>query len=418
MREPARPSAFLFRQPILDREQALAGYRLSFGGSEEVPEWKAAAALCATYGELGMQGALGHHRAFLGIDADFLQEDAIELLPPAGVVLELQLDEPPDQAMLKRCDCLRDRGYVLAITDYRGIDQRSRPLLPLVEIIKIRVGKADEDELREFAGSLRKLPVKLLAQDVDGHEQLQRCCRLGFDLFQGRCFARAQIVSGRRLSASQTALIRLLDLVERDVETPVIEDAFKHEPALTLNLLRIVNAVGHRGRRLAQPVTSLRHAITLFGRRQLRRWLSLLLFAPGDATADPSCSPLLQVAALRGRMLELLLETGPSAHHRNLAELAFLTGILSMMPLALGLPIEEILEQIAVESEVRSALCRYDGLLGKLLALLQCFDNDDAIGCDRLLAVLPPTLALDRQDLNLALSLALRWLNGDCGQAP
>lgn len=415
MSKPTRPTALLFRQPILDREQALAGYRLSFGGSEELPGGNSAAALCAIYGELGMQSALGHHRAFLGIDADFLQEDAIELLPPAGVVLELELDESPDQAVLKRCDRLRDRGYALAITDYRGIDQRSRPLLPLVEVIKIRVGAADEDELREFAGSLRKLPVRLLAQDVDSREQLQRCCQLGFDLFQGRHFAQAEIVSGRRLSASQTALIRLLDLVERDVETPVIEDAFKHEPALTLNLLRIVNSVGHRGSRLAQPVTSLRHAITLFGRRQLRRWLSLLLFAPRNGAADPACSPLLQVAALRGRMLELLLDTAPSGHHRNLAELAFLTGILSMMPVALGLPIEEILDQIAVDSEVRSALCRYDGLLGKLLALLQCFDNDDATGCDRLLAVLPPALALDRQDLNLALSVALRWLNGDGG---
>jgi len=46
----------------------------------------------------------------------------------------------------------------------------------------------------------------------------------------------------------------------------MIEDAFKHEPALTLNLLRIVNSVGHRGNRLSQPVTSLRHAINLFGR--------------------------------------------------------------------------------------------------------------------------------------------------------
>ena len=415
MSEPARPTAFLFRQPILDREQALAGYRLSFRGSEELPESNAAAALCATYGELGMQSALGHRRAFLGIDTDFLQQDAIELLPPTGVVLELLVDEPPNQAMLKRCDRLRDRGYALALTDYRGIDPRSRPLLPMVEVIKIRVGAADEDELRNLAGSLRKLPVRLLAQDVDSHEQLQRCCQLGFELFQGRYFAQGEIVSGRRLSASQLALIRVLDLVERDVETPVIEDAFKHEPALTLNLLRIVNSVGHRGSRLSQPVTSLRHAITLFGRRQLRRWLSLLLFAPAHGAADPACSPLLQVAALRGRMMELLLEAGPPGSHRNLAELAFLTGILSMMPVALGLPIEEILEQIAVDSEVRSALCQYDGLLGKLLALLQCFDNDDATGCDRLLAVLPPSLALDRQDLNIALSMALRWLNGDGG---
>ena len=127
--------------------------------------------------------------------------------------------------------------------------------------------------------------------------------------------------------------------IRDSVDTAVIEDAFKHEPALTLNLLRVVNSVGCRGSRLAQPVTTLRHAITLFGRRQLQRWLSLLLLAPGSDGGDPARSPLLQVAALRGRMMELLIEHGPSGDHRKLADLAFITGILSMMPVALGLPI-------------------------------------------------------------------------------
>jgi c-di-GMP-related signal transduction protein len=134
----------------------------------------------------------------------------------------------------------------------------------------------------------------------------------------------------------------------------VIEDAFKHEPALTLNLLRVVNSVGRLGNRSAQPVTSLRHAITLLGRRQLQRWLSLLLLAPGNNgndSLDPSRSPLLQVAALRGRMMELLVAVGKPTT-TNSSDLAFITGILSMMPAALGLPIEEILEQIAVEREV------------------------------------------------------------------
>ncbi len=404
-------NAFLFRQPILNRQQDLAGYQLSFRTSAATtsPPAGAAAALCAAYSELGMQSALGHSCAFIGIDSEFLQQEAIELLPPAGVVLELLLDGVADRATLTRCQDLRARGYTLAMPDYRGIDDRSRPLLPMVGIIKIDVDAADAGPLRDLAGSLRKLPIRLLAQGIGNSEQMENCRNLGFELFQGRYFAQAEIISGRRLSASQAALIRLINLVGRDVETALIEDAFKHEPALTLNLLRVVNSVGCRGSRLAQPVTSLRHAITLFGRRQLQRWLSLLLLAPGQA-ADPSRSPLLQVAALRGRMMELLIELGPPGNHRHLSELAFITGILSMMPVALGLPIEEILEQIAVERAVRNALCEHAGLLGNILALLECFDNDDAPGCDRLLSALPGHF--DHHTLNTCLSVALRWLNG------
>lgn len=281
-------------------------------------------------------------------------------------------------------------------------------MLPIVAFIKIQLPDTDEGRLRDLAGSLRQLPLKLVAQGVDSRGQMERCRNLGFALFQGRYFAQAEIVSGRRLSASHAALIRLCNLVGRDVDTEVIEDAFKHEPALTLNLLRIVNTVGNLGNRFAQPITSLRYAITVLGRRRLQRWLSLLLLAPGSDTADPVRSPLLQVAALRGRMMELLTAVGKPGD-RKLADLAFLTGILSMMPSALGLPIEEILEQIAVEREVGSALRQHDGLLGTLLALLECFDNDDAACCDSLLTRLAGDF--NRQTLNTSLSAALRWLN-------
>lgn len=413
MNAPTERSGFLFRQPILDRRQELAAYQLSFRSHAEPADGDdglgPSAPLCAAYSELGMRHALGNAQAYIGIDRDFLHEAALELLPPEGVVLELLLEGVPDKTTLARCQDLRQRGYALALTGYRGIDERSRLLLPMVEVIKIDLRTLEVDELRDLASPLRHLPIKLLAQRVSGREQMEHCHRLGFDLFQGRYFAAAEIVSARRLSATQAALIRLVNLVGRDVDTELIEDAFKHEPALTLNLLRVVNAVGHHGNRLAQPITSLRHAITLIGRRQLQRWLLLLMLAPGNGHSDPSRSPLLQVAALRGRMMELLIGVTQTKEHRALADLAFLTGILSMMPNALGLPLDEILDQITVERVVRSALCRHEGVLGKVLALLESFDGDDAAGCDRLLAELP--VRVSRQQLNRCLSDALRWLN-------
>jgi len=413
MTHRALDNAFLFRQPILTQKDELAGYQLFLRRSGEgADERSTGAALCAVYADLGMRSALGNRSAYIGIDAAFLHQEAIELLPHEGVVLELLLDDIPDKEMLSRCRTLCERRYALALTNYRGIDDLSRPLLPIVDVIKIDVQSASESDLRELAGSLRRLPIKLLAQGVDTHQHLERCRKVGFQLFQGRYFAQAEIVSGRRLSASQTALIRLINLVGLDVDTPTIEDAFKHEPALTLNLLRVVNSVGHRGNRYAQPVTSLRQAITLLGRRQLQRWLSLLLLAPANGSADPGGSALLQVAALRGRMMELLVEA-TRGHDRKLTDLAFLAGVLSMMPVALGLPIEEILQQITVDRDLWTALCAREGLLGTILALLECFDGDDAAGCDQLLAQLAG--GLDHHALNTCLSVALRWLNENGG---
>ena len=131
--------------------------------------------------------------------------------------------------------------------------------------------------------------------------------------------------------------------------------------------------------------------------------------SPTGKTPDASRSPLLQVAALRGRMMELLIE---HAHPRDrtLADQSFITGIMSMMPAALGLPMEEIFEQISLEPEVRQALAAHEGTLGQTLDLLECYDNEDSDGCERVLAQLGG-FGIDHNRLNLCLAEALRWVN-------
>ena len=89
---------------------------------------------------------------------------------------------------------------------------------------------------------------------------------------------------------------------------------------------------------------------------------------------------------------------------------AFITGIMSMMPAALALPIKEIFEQIVLETEVMDALLSHAGTLGRILALLESFDNEDSAGCDTLIGEFSEA-GLTRNTLNTALAEALRWIN-------
>lgn len=407
MTDPSSNQALLNRQPVLDSTEALVGYELSLQPTPAAtPTSGAAALVCATYSELGIRSALGPHTAFLRVDHDFLHGDAIEALPGDAVVLELALDRVPDEATIARCRALRERRYSLALADYQGLDDRSRPLLTLVDVIRIDTRTRDEAALRELAGPLARLPLKLLAEGVETRETMERCRSIGFQLFQGRYFAKPEIVSGRRLSASQASLIRLSNLASRDADTARIEEEFKRETALAVSLLRIVNSVGFG---MARNVSTIRHAITLLGRRQLQRWLQLLLMAPAGKTPDASRSPLLQVAALRGRMMEGLIEHAHPSD-RTLADQGFITGIMSMMPAALGLPMDEIFRQISLEDEVVRALAGHEGPLGRILYLLECYDNEDSDDCERVLAELG-CFGIDHHRLNTCLAESLRWVN-------
>ena len=408
-------NTLLSRQAILDRNQELIGYDLSLILSDDAERQQAVAErtriaglVCAAYAELGIRSALGSSTAFLHTDLVFLHDDAIEALPPDGVVLELVLDTVPDARTLERCRALRERRYTLALADYTGLDDSSRPLLTLVDVIKIDIRQRDQASLRELAGPLTRLPLKLLAHGVDTPDDFERCHALGFQLFQGNYFARAETVSGRRLAPSQTRLIQIINLAARDADTARIEEGIKHEPALAVNLLRIVNSVGFG---LTRRITSLRHAITLLGRRQLQRWLQLLLMTPAGQAPDARRQPLLQVAALRGRMMELLVE---HCHPRQrvLADQAFIAGLMSMMPAALGLPMDEIIAQIDLEAEIVTALEDHAGPLGALLGLIEAFDAEDQAACNTRLAALPDP-GLTPGMLNVCLMEALRWVNGD-----
>lgn len=48
-----------------------------------------------------------------------------------------------------------------------------------------------------------------------------------------------QLIVGKKLNPSQLVLIRLLGLVFEDADTSAIEAAFKTEPGLTVNMLRL-----------------------------------------------------------------------------------------------------------------------------------------------------------------------------------
>jgi EAL and modified HD-GYP domain-containing signal transduction protein len=120
-------------------------------------------------------------------------------------------------------------------------------------------------------------------------------------------------------------------------------------------------------------VHSIGQAIVLVGRRQLRRWVQLLLYT--DAAPAGAANPLLQLAATRGRLMEGVAQAlWPSAAER--ADLAFMVGILSLMPAVFGVSFEDILPSLPLPEEAHAALLSGGGVLGELLARIQALERD------------------------------------------
>ena len=410
---------FLGRQPILDRKQQLFAYELLFrSGSAEHGNYASfldgnqATAIVVTnaFTEFSMADALGPYQGFIKVDEGLLFSDLISALPPHAVVLEILETVPQTAEMLARCEVLRAEGYVLAVRERPESLDQTRPLLKLAQVIKVDISRVDPARLKQLANNLKPLGKTLLAEKVERVEQMQLCHDLGFDLFQGYYFAHPTVIHGKRLQTSELALLHLLGLLSQDADTSEVEKVFKQEPVLTYNLLRLTNSAGSG---MTTRITSLRHAITLLGRRQLLRWLQLLLYS-GVSASGETVNPLLQLAATRGRLMELLVDRTPEAKTsgRDLIDQAYMVGILSLMPALVGATMREILTQLPVVKPVQAALGEYEGTLGDLLCLVESLENPtDSEAGARAAAILQRLPMIDVSYANSCLTRALTWAN-------
>jgi EAL and modified HD-GYP domain-containing signal transduction protein len=400
---------FIGRQPILGRSHELFAYELLFRSgrqrnSADVQDdlLASASVISHAFAELGVEQALGPYKGFINCDASLLLADLLEALPADKIVLEVleTVDITPE--IIDRCRDLKALGYVLALDDFVDYEEKFRPLLDLVEIVKVDLMPLDAAGLAATTRALKKWPLKLLAEKVDSRALADTCHALGYTYFQGYYFAKPTIIAGKKLGHSQLSLLRLLGLVLDDAETPQLEAVLKPEPGLTLNLMRLTNSAATGVR---TKVTSIRHAISVLGRRQLQRWLQLLLYT--NPSGSQIVSPLLQLAASRGRLMELLAaKLHPD--RRDFEDLAFMTGIMSLMPTLMSIALEEILRGIEVPGSVHEALEAHGGELGTMLRLTEALEAGDGPACSEITRQLP---GFDATAINTCLAQALAWAN-------
>ena len=365
---------YLARQPLLDRNQALFGYELLFrkrldGGADIDSDLAATAGVLAHAAQLGLPRAIGDAVAFLNVDTEVLMSDIFAFLPRERCVLELGASVEASEAVLWRLAELAGHGFRFA-AEASSHGSRLGRLLPLLDYVKVDLRATPVVSMLSIVPRLRGTGKRLVAEKVESQAEYRTCLDLGFDYFQGYYFAKPSVLAGRKLSPSQLAVVDLMNLVNSDAGNVDIERAVKRDVPLSVNLLRIVNtpAAG-----LRQRIDSIGQALLVLGRRQLQRWLQIMLYAePG--TPGHGMTPLLMLASTRARLMELLAQRLRPGQ-RQVADVAFTVGIMSLMDALFSVPMADLVEQIPVSDEVAGALVKRSGFFGELLRLAESLER-------------------------------------------
>ncbi len=202
----------------------------------------------------------------------------------------------------------------------------------------------------------------------------------------------------KKATPTHGLLLKLMTLVTSNADTDEIEDMIKRDPNLSFQLLKLVNSVAFAP---GKKITSFGQAIALLGRRQLQRWLQLLLYArqPGSQHA----SPLLPHAAQRAGLMGALAKRQQLSH--EMQDHAFMVGMFSLLDKLFGIPVAEVIKPINLPDPVVQGLALGSGMLGGMLAAVVANDDRPTQALGELIA----HLGIATEDWAAAQVEALRW---------
>ena len=325
-------------------------------------------------------------------EAAALVPEQFAALPPDQVILCVPRALYADSVARQRLQDLQARGFRIVLDCLPQSGEQCGDVKFLLGLdCSAGVPLGAMDWLQKAAGP--HLACKIA--DPDGFHQ----CRVaGFGWFSGSYPLHPANGMQRQDGSSRTRLLKLLALVARDAESRELEALMKQDPALSYQLIKLVNSAAFAH---STQITSFNQAITLLGRRQLQRWLQLLLYSRQQD--DGENSPLLSRAALRASLMEAFCRH--SGGSRDQQDRAFMTGIFSLLDVLFAMPLADIIKPLNLSGDVAAALLARSGRLGEMLTLAEYAAGDSAIAASAPV----PVSGIDPNTYWHSVAKACRW---------
>jgi len=368
-----KENVLLARQPIYNSKKEIVAYELLFRESDQLGNQTVSSGsfdgnratsrvLLSVFTESDLTTVTAGVPAFINFTADLLQNPP--LLDPEFIVIEILEDIAITPELVDALKHLKSKGFKLALDDF-VMDDGYREVLPMVDIVKLELPQIGDQDLAPLIQQLRAHELQILAEKVETPEQFKRCRDLGCDLFQGYFLSKPEDIKGRKLAANQLSVIQLISEIQApDADIPKLTAVIARDPGLSFKLLKLVNSAAYRRSR---EIESIQMAVTLLGLERIKSWASLLALSK----LDDKPQALHHLALVRAIMCELI-----ATHiEPNSKERFYTAGLLSCLDAFFDQPLEAIISQISLDSAIREALLRHQGLNGLALTTTICFEQ-------------------------------------------
>lgn len=391
---------YVGRQPIYNINLGIHGYELLFRTGHDnaatMGDLSADGATSTTiinsFLEIGLEKLVGDRLAFVNLTEQFLLDENALPISPKQVVLEILEDIPITAKLIMAVERLKKNGFTIALDDYI-YNPKHKPIVSLADVIKIDIMALNKKEIIEHVKILKKFKALLLAEKVETLDEFEFCRDLGFDYFQGYFLSRPRIIKSKSLPTNKIAVLNLLSVLNNPIaDVEELEEAISFDVSMSYKMLKLLNSAFFS---FDNKVESIKHAIVILGRKQLRSWASMMAMAK----LDDRPSEMIHIAMTRGKMCELIAEQS------NLGSLEsyFTAGLFSALDILMEREISKLIEPLPLSQEVASALLSREGSMGQAINCAIAFEmsNTENIKFEN----------LSENDMFVAQVEAISWAN-------
>lgn len=403
--------SFVCREPILNRQEKVAGYEFllnqrlhkRFSGKNPALRRAYDDGLIINLSLSAMGSLLGHRLSFVGLSPLSFDNPQLASLTQENTLLMVDPFEESGQVvedLAAHLAEMRGRGFKTGC--YLRPEGVPEEIIRLCDFVQLSTPAFNGFEISDWVRRLRQVevgaPPALVAADIESADDFHVCFRAGFDYFHGPFVSRREDWHPPSSSVDRARIMQILGQLRADVEAGELARSIRQDPLVTYKLLRYINSAANG---LQKKISSIEQGLLLLGRERFYRWLSLLLFdveKPGYM-ARILIEQALVRASLLERLGQRLRRTDISPDH------LFLTGLFSLLGKMIAGPLAETLAGAAVPAVISDALLAESGPLASFLKLAIASEEGDleassiwAAACD-----------LDVASVNQDMLAALVW---------
>ena len=408
--EPAaKAGSVMRREAMLGRDQKVAAYTFMLRRAPDEQRDASLPEVQRLYDEtlldnlqsMDVARLLAQRQAFIPISPASLNHELIASWPAAGTVWRLKVDANTtiDDALLARLAEMKAAGHSFALDADALMLPERHALLPYLDYVLLDVSSEDIPTITTQMAAISKLASgkQFVATEVQTLEAFHMCHKLQFARFMGPFITRHENLNSPVLGPSRAKVLDLMNRVRTGAEQSELVENFRHDPALSVRLLRYVNSPGMG---LLHKVGGIEQALMIMGQDKLYRWLTLILFTGGHAQELDQA--VLENALVRARVAEQLASKALFAKARDEV---FVTGLFSLLDVVMHMPMEQILKQVSLPAEITEAIVAHRGPYAPYLALAIACEQDDLGSIETLSA----QIGRDVAEINAVHMDALLW---------